>query len=142
MEPFNQLELAMREWARRFLSHSEILFKSPASIAEKILSLHLYFNDHAPSQFSQIQQGINVEDSVYLYSNDILIGQVGGQIIDELSSVYIPADNIIDKWDALENMIRELIIAGYPGCVGCGGPGAEEVWDEDQNRQYIMKHFN
>ena len=84
MEPFNQLELAMREWARRFLSHSEILFKSPASIAEKILSLHLYFNDHAPSQFSQIQQGINVEDSVYLYSNDILIGQVGGQIIDEL----------------------------------------------------------
>ena len=142
MEPFNQLELAMREWARRFLSNSEILTNSPALIAEKILSLHLYFNDQAPSQFSQIQQGINVEDSIYLYSNEILIGQVGGDIIDELSSVYIPAENIFEKWDALENMIRELIIAGYPGCVGCGGPGAEEVWDEGENRRYILKHFN
>ena len=79
---------------------------------------------------------------IYLYSNQILIGQVGGDIIDVLSSVYIPAENIFEKWDALENMIRELIIAGYPGCVGCGGPGAEEVWDEVENRRYILKHFN
>ena len=130
----------MREWARRFLRHSEILTHSPDLISEKILSLHLYFNDKAPSQFSEIKQEINVRDSIHLYSNDILIGQVGGDIIPELTSVYIPADNISEKWDELDKMIRELIHAGYPGCVGCGGPGAEEVWDENKNRDYILKH--
>lgn len=140
MEPFNQLDLAMREWARRFLRHSDIFTQSPTIISDKILSLHLYFNDNAPSQFSEIKQSINVRESIHLYSNDILIGQVGGEIIDDLTSVYIPTDNIFDKWDHLEKIIRELIHAGYPGCVGCGGPGAEEVWDEEINREYIMKH--
>ena len=140
MEPFNQLDLAMREWARRFLRHSEIFTQSPTIISDKILSLHLYFNDNAPSQFSEIIQSINVLESILLYSNDILIGQVGGEIIDDLTSVYIPTDNIFDKWDELDKIIRELIHAGYPGCVGCGGPGSEEAWDENKNREYIMKH--
>ena len=142
MEPFNQLELAMREWARRFLRHSEIFTQSPTLISEKILSLHLYFNDKAPSQFSQINQGTNIEDSIHLYSNGTLIGQVGGDIIDQLTSVYIPTNNIEEKWNYLEKIIRELIDAGYPGCVGCGGPDADEEWDENKNRHYIMKHFN
>ena len=142
MEPFNQLEQAMREWARRFLRHSEIFTQSPTLISEKILSLHLYFNDKAPSQFSQINQGTNIEDSIHLYSNDTLIGQVGGEIIDKLTSVYIPTNDIEEKWNSLEKIIRELIEAGYPGCVGCGGTGSEEIWDEIKNREYILNHFN
>ena len=70
MEPFNQLDLAMREWARRFLRHSEIFTQSPTIISDKILSLHLYFNDNAPSQFSEILQSINVQESILLYSNE------------------------------------------------------------------------
>ena len=27
-------------------------------------------------------------------------------------------------------MVEELAEAGYPGCVGCGGPGSDEEWDE------------
>ena len=114
----------------------------PTLISEKILSLHLNFNDKAPSQFSQINQGTNIEDSIHLYSNGTLIGQVGGDIIDQLTSVYIPTNNIEEKWNYLEKIIRELIEAGYPGCVGCGGPGSEEVWDEIKNREYILNHFN
>ena len=49
---------------------------------------------------------------------------------------------ILGFGDRILEIIRELIDAGYPGCVGCGGPGSEEVWDEIQNREYIMKHFN
>jgi hypothetical protein len=25
---------------------------------------------------------------------------------------------------------RELLLAGYPGCIGCGGPNAEKPWNE------------
>ena len=141
MEPFSPLVLAMREWARRFLRHSEILTKSPPHITEKILSLHLYFNDNAPSQFSLIHQGEDVDDSILMYSNETLIGQVGGIISDDLTSVYIPSNDLSKTWNSLENITLELIHAGYPGCIGCGGPGAEEVWDENKNRDYILKHY-
>jgi len=142
MEPFSQLELAMREWSRRFLRNSEILTKSTKDLSDKILNLHYYFNDKAPSQYSQIQQEIIDEDSIYLYTNDTLIGQVGGEISREMTSVYIPTDDVSEKWNHLERIILELINAGYPGCVGCGGPDADEEWDENKNRHYIMKHFN
>lgn len=142
MEPFSQLELAMREWSRRFLRNSKIATKSTQSISEKILNLHHYFNDNVPSQYSQIQQEIIAEESIYLYANNKLIGQVGGEISNEMTSVYIPTDDISVKWRHLERIIVELIDAGYPGCVACGGPGAEEEWDENKNRDYIMKHFD
>ena len=142
MEPFSQLELAMREWSRRFLRNSEILTKSTKDLSDKILNLHYYFNDKAPSQYSQIQQEIINEDSIYLYANNQLIGQVGGEISREMTSVYIPADDVSVEWNHLERIILELIDAGYPGCVGCGGPDADEEWDENKNRHYVMKHFN
>lgn len=28
------------------------------------------------------------------------------------------------------SMAHELVEAGYPGCLGCGGPGLEAPWDE------------
>lgn len=139
MEPYSQLELAMREWARRFLNHSEIFTRSPKTISKKILSLHLYFNDKAPSQYSIIQQGETSGDSILLYSNDTLIGQVGGMIVEDLTSVYIPTKQLAKTWEMIEKIILHLIDAGYPGCIGCGGPGAEEIWDENKNREYILK---
>ena len=139
MEPYSQLELAMREWARRFLNHSEIFTRSPSTISKKILSLHLYFNDKAPSQYSTIQQGETSGDSILLYSNDTLIGQVGGMIVEDLTSVYIPTKQLAKTWEMIEKIILHLIDAGYPGCIGCGGPGAEEIWDENKNREYILK---
>ena len=28
-------------------------------------------------------------------------------------------------------MALSLLEAGYPGCLGCGGPGLEDPWDEE-----------
>lgn len=28
------------------------------------------------------------------------------------------------------SMAHDLVEAGYPGCLGCGGPGLEAPWDE------------
>jgi len=138
MEPFTQIEMAMREWARRFLKHDRISIKSPERLSNQIITLHIFYNDKAPSQYSEINQIIHVEDNISLYYNDVLIGQIGGQQPYTISSVYIPSNDIDDTWNIIDRIIRELIIAGYPGCIGCGGPGAEEEWDEKSHREFII----
>jgi hypothetical protein len=30
--------------------------------------------------------------------------------------------------------VEDLLDAGYPGCIGCAGPGAEGEWDEISQR--------
>ena len=43
-------------------------------------------------------------------------------------------------WDDFSEQILDLLEAGYPGCIGCGGPGAEEEWNEDVRRdQFLSK---
>ena len=37
-------------------------------------------------------------------------------------------------WKDFEEQVLDLLNAGYPGCVGCGGPGSEGPWDEASRR--------
>ena len=37
--------------------------------------------------------------------------------------------------ETLIQTMHDLLEAGYPGCLGCGGPGAEEAWDETASRK-------
>ena len=41
-----------------------------------------------------------------------------------------------EPWIDFTMMVIELATAGYPGCIGCGGPGSEELWDEATLRNY------
>ena len=41
-----------------------------------------------------------------------------------------------DSWADFSKMVLELAMAGYPGSIGCGGPGSEEIWDESKSRIY------
>tara|TARA_B100001113_G_C20940141_1_gene548341 strand:- start:113 stop:532 length:420 start_codon:yes stop_codon:yes gene_type:complete len=138
MEPFSPKDLAMREWARRFLKNSSITTLSPSKLTPMIQELHLFYNDETPSQYSEITVLNHNLDVIKLQWNGINIGQIGGDVPKELSSVYIPTDNIVQTWSEMEKITRELISAGYPGCVGCGGPGAEEEWDEIRHRKIIF----
>jgi hypothetical protein len=39
-----------------------------------------------------------------------------------------------ELWARWIRQVSDLIAAGYPGCVGCGGPGSEGPWDEVASR--------
>ena len=41
-------------------------------------------------------------------------------------------------WDEFKIQVLDLLEAGYPGCVGCGGPGAEEEWNEQSRRRQFI----
>ena len=42
--------------------------------------------------------------------------------------------NIDEGWGEILIACRELLEAGYPGCIGCGGPNSELPWNEAKNR--------
>ena len=137
MDGFSDVELALREWARRFLRSSSIISISPELISEKIQNLHNRFNDQVPSQYSIINVQTHSLDVITLYSNDQLIGQIGGTTPSGLETVYIPCMDINDYWNIVESIAFDLISAGYPGCVGCGGSDANEPWAETASRARI-----
>ena len=45
--------------------------------------------------------------------------------------VWLPM-NPVDGWRAIADVARDLFDAGYPGCLGCGGPHDEGEWDEHE----------
>ena len=44
--------------------------------------------------------------------------------------------DIRKSWEDFRIMVTSLASAGYPGCIGCGGPGSEGQWDEISARDY------
>ena len=40
-------------------------------------------------------------------------------------------------WDAIIEACLDLLEAGYPGCLGCGGPGSELEWNEKEHRIHL-----
>jgi hypothetical protein len=50
------------------------------------------------------------------------------------TTCWIPLEVTI-AWRLVLSACHELLLAGYPGCVGCGGPNSEDPWDEPQSRQ-------
>lgn len=137
MDGFTEVELALREWARRFLRTSSIHTVSPVEISERILELHNRFNDEVASQYSTINVDDHTLDVICLFSDGELIGQIGGPTPNEDDAVYIPCLNINDYWKIVESIAFDLIAAGYPGCIGCGGSDASEPWDESASRTRI-----
>lgn len=43
--------------------------------------------------------------------------------------------------ETLIQTMHDLLEAGYPGCLGCGGPGAEEEWDETASRKRMKVKY-
>ncbi len=41
-------------------------------------------------------------------------------------------------WKEVVVVCNELHVAGYPGCVGCGGPNSEMPWDEQKSRSGLL----
>ena len=60
------------------------------------------------------------------------LAQIGG-IKPEIEICGVPDSNFSD----FEEQVLDLLEAGYPGCIGCGGPGSEGEWNEAIRRAEI-----
>lgn len=74
----------------------------------------------------------------------IIVKDVHNQIVltnystpESIHTLWIPSatEKIIPL---LEQMCSELLLAGYPGCEGCGFRKNEEKWDEELSRKNLL----
>ncbi len=114
---------SLREAARRILKQEGCILRVPQGNLHEAHSLTLAIGDKIPERIKlpTIEIGDLSCDGLF---------QIGGPE-PELSICWVPNAN----WEDFHEQVMELLEAGYPGCVGCAGPGAEGAWDEASRRR-------
>ena len=124
----------VREAARRCLKADSLSIHCPENIVEEFDKISVKLSDLQPSR-------LNFPELYAWESRDVKIIHEDGCIIISLSEpdiqdLWILGDSNARVFDLLE-MIEELAIAGYPGCVGCIGSMEEEPWNEKISREKL-----
>ena len=130
---------AVREAARRILREDSLIIRTPTRFGEEIERLILMMGDAQPSRLSfpaviEVEgSSIDVEQVIEASAKSTHLARLGP---DEppVDVCWIPLDTD-DAWAAILEACEDLLEAGYPGCVGCGGPNSELPWDEEKFRQ-------
>lgn len=130
---------AVREIARRILREENLTIHAPQSFHARLDGLVLALGDAQPSR--TIFPTVTAHDAPLIdiisegsdEFDDGLIGRMGA--IKPTNGVcWVPLE-VNDAWNSVIEACGELLAAGYPGCLGCGGPNSEAAWDEQLSRE-------
>ena len=131
MEENSPLWLALREAGRRVLSLGEISIEIPIKHHDRWHRLILNMSDALPQRitFPHISTGEN-----------LVVKDTNGRMIltnqeapTSMETLWLPLKTDI-VLPAVEQMCSELLLAGYPGCEGCGFRENEDEWDEEYEK--------
>ena len=134
MEENSPLWLALREAGRRVLSLGEISIEIPIKHHDRWHRLILNMSDALPQRitFPHISTGEN-----------LVVKDTNGRMIltnqeapSSMETLWLPLKTDI-VLPAVEQMCSELLLAGYPGCEGCGFRENEDEWDEKMSRNNL-----
>tara|TARA_B100000686_G_scaffold323862_1_gene378997 strand:+ start:428 stop:847 length:420 start_codon:yes stop_codon:yes gene_type:complete len=130
-------DASISEAARRLLKGDDCSIEIPFNHFSSAKQLALLINEELPQMLKEpkiIQS--NLENNMRIYSNGELIVYLG-DIEPEISVCWIPifGDDFELIWNDFRLIIRDLLSAGYPGCIDCAGPAATEPWDEQSHRK-------
>ena len=135
MEENSPLWLALREAGRRILSLGDISIQIPDNYHQRWHRLILNMSDALPQRitFPSIVTGehLIVEN---LENQVIITNQENPQSKETL---FLPL-RTEEALPSLEQMCSELLLAGYPGCEGCGYRENENGWDEEMSRKNLQ----
>ena len=125
--------LALREAARRILIEQELTISVPSIIMDKWQRLLLNMADSMPQRlkFPTVCEG---PFSVAKGHDEIL--HISATKPVSTDSLWLP----YNKNEIIQDLIQmcsELLLAGYPGCSGCGYRDEEQEWDELAHRQRL-----
>lgn len=130
---------AVREAARRLLREDSLIIRTPARFVKEIDRLVLMMGDAQPSRLSfpflieaEIPS-IDLEQEKDGTTKPRHIVRLGPEE-PAIDVCWIPLETD-DAWAAIFDACEDLLEAGYPGCVGCGGPNSELPWDEAKSRE-------
>ena len=118
---------SLREAARRFLREDGCTLSIPEELIDAGWEVVQMIADYVPSK---IDLPIVVKGDLAVVG----LAQIGGKE-PSIEICWVPNCG----WDDFSEQVVDLLKAGYPGCVGCGGPGAEEEWNEELRRVQIFE---
>lgn len=133
---------AVRELARIILRTEELLVKGPSWLESHIVNLGLRLADVQPARTSFPAFLLHAESDIQLIdstSSELLARCSLGE--PELTTVWLPMSPS-SAWEAISKVSDDLLRAGYPGCLGCGGPNTEGDWDEAASRRNMLNGGN
>ena len=124
------------EAARRLLRTEGCTLEVTPSLSISANELALHISDSLPSLLHEPEVSSEVDWTfVCIKMDGELIARIGGRE-PSLGACWIPdtGEGVGNLWFRFIENVSDLLIAGYPGCVGCGGPGSEGIWDETASR--------
>ena len=138
MEENSPLWFALREAGRRILSLGEILIEIPQQFHERWNRLILNMSDALPQRITFPSLLIGEYLIVRDLENQIIL--TNQEASESYETLWLPMQtNLV--LPMLEQMCSELLLAGYPGCEGCGFRENEDVWDEILSRNNLREFF-
>ena len=133
---------AVREASRRILRLQQIRIMLPQKFHSMTNKMIVQLGKNQPSRitFPKLVEcdKISIEMEIEEEEFSGTIVQVSHKEPD-LETVWIRGGD--DLWLDILNACEDLLFAGYPGCIGCGGPNSEKKWDETEHRK-IAKNNN
>ena len=124
------------EAARRLLRTEGSTLEVTPSLSNSANELALHISDSLPSLLREPDVSSEVDWTfVCIKMDGALIARIGGYE-PSLDACWIPdtGEGVENLWARFIQNVSDLLIAGYPGCVGWGGPGSEGTWDETASR--------
>ncbi|MEL0312731.1 MAG: hypothetical protein VXA43_05015 [Candidatus Poseidoniales archaeon] len=130
----------VRELARILLRTDELTVQGPVWLEQSVQNLALRLADVQPARtrFPQFNPGDQDAISMIVPETSDVLGRC---CLDEpgIETVWLLMEPT-EAWAAISTITDDLLRAGYPGCLGCGGPHTESAWDERASRQSMMNH--
>ena len=131
---------AVRELARTLLRTDDMVVEGPDWLQASVHDLCLRLADVQPARtmFPKFVLGNQDAISMIVPETGAVLGRCS---LDEPGSetVWLFMEPT-EAWAAISTISDDLLRAGYPGCLGCGGPHTEGTWDERSSRQAMINH--
>jgi hypothetical protein len=127
MQPNHPAWGAVREAARRLLRSDRIELHLPYDCVEQGVRLINHIMENNPRQVDI--PTVREDDEPSIQSDGrLLVSWSDGR---SLGTLLFPAEGAFAAtMPHVLTMAHDLVEAGYPGCLGCGGPGIEDDWSE------------
>lgn len=130
MEENSARWLALREASRRILVENDLIISVPQQYVPLWQRLMLNIADSMPQrlEFPSVEEG-----PFMIKKNDRSLFSFDTNKPEDRDVLWLPFDELM-LLSELVQMCSELLLAGYPGCSGCGYQNQESEWDEKAHR--------
>ena len=121
---------AVREAARRILRTRKVVMDVNENDMDTAHRLVSAISDANPAQLTLPE--VRAAHTTRIWNAEAECPLVAWDSSDDVRTLLFQSEGALSViFHDVAAMALSLLEAGYPGCLGCGGPGLEDPWDEE-----------